>query len=93
MPNDNFSAFATYTNSFATNAGYMSDQINSLNTTGTFAQVRNRVNDLPKQGIKPTTVDQYEIGAKKNIWNNALAFNVTLYQILYNNFYQNFVLC
>lgn len=89
-PNDNFSAFATYTNSFATNPGYMSDQINSLNTTGTLAQVRNRVNDLPKQGIKPTTVDQYEIGAKKNIWNNALAFNVTLYQILYNNFYQNF---
>lgn len=90
MPNDNFSAFATYTNSFATNAGYMSDQINNLDTTGTLAQVRNRVNNLPKQGIKPTTVDQYEIGAKKNIWNNALAFNVTLYQILYHNFYQNY---
>ena len=90
MPNDNFSAFATYTNSFATNAGYMSDQINNLNTTGTITQVRDRVNNLPKQGIKPTTVDQYEIGAKKNIWNNALAVNVTLYQILYHNFYQNY---
>jgi len=90
MPNDNFSAFATYTNSFATNAGYMSDMITNLNTTGTISQVRDRVNALPKQGIKPTTVDQYEIGAKKNIWNNALAVNVTLYQILYHNFYQNF---
>ena len=90
MPNDNFSAFATYTNSFATNAGYMSDGIDNLNTTGTAAQVRSRVNDLNKQGIKPTTVDQYEVGVKKNIWNNALAVNVTLYQILYHNFYQNF---
>lgn len=90
MPNENFSAFATYTNSFATNAGYMSDQVDNLNITGTAAQVRSRVNDLNKQGIKPTTVDQYEVGVKKNIWNNAVAVNVTLYQILYHNFYQNF---
>lgn len=90
MPNDNFSAFATYTNSFVTNAGYMSDEISNLDTTGTLSQVRSRVNNLNKQGIEPTTVDQYEIGAKKNIWNNALAVNVTLYQIMYHNFYQNY---
>ncbi|CAD7810037.1 FhuE receptor [Chryseobacterium aquaeductus] len=90
MPDDNFSAFATYTNSFATNAGYTSDAVNNLDTSGTPALVQSRVAILPKQGIKPTTVDQYEIGAKKNIWNNALSLNVTLYQILYHNFYQNF---
>lgn len=90
MPNDNFSAFATYTNSFATNAGYTSEAVNNLNTSGNLTQVQSRVATLPKQGIRPTTVDQYEIGAKKNIWNNAVAVNVTLYQILYHNYYQNF---
>jgi len=90
MPNDNFSAFATYTNSFATNAGQTSDAVNNLDTSGTAAEVQNRVLALPRQGIKPTTVDQYEVGVKKNIWNNAVALNVTLYQILYNNFYQTF---
>jgi iron complex outermembrane receptor protein len=90
MPNDNFSAFATYTNSFATNAGYTSNAFDNLDTAGSLTDVQKRVAILPKQGIKPTTVDQYEIGAKKNIWNNALAVNVTLYQILYHNFYQNY---
>lgn len=90
MPNDNFSAFATYTNSFVSNAGYTSDELENLNTTGSLTQVTARTNDLLKKGIKPTTVDQYEIGAKKNIWNNALAVNLTLYQIMYNNFYQNY---
>lgn len=90
MPNDNLSVFATYTNSFAANAGYISDEIGSLNTTGTVAQVRDRVNSLSKQGIKPTTIDQYEIGVKKNLWHNALAINLSLYQIIQNNTYQNY---
>jgi iron complex outermembrane receptor protein len=90
MPNDNLSVFATYTNSFASNAGYRSDEIGSLDVSGTVAQVRDRVNALSKQGIKPTTIDQYEIGAKKNLWHNALAINLTLYQIMQNNNYQNY---
>lgn len=90
MPNDNLSVFATYTNSFVTNAGYTSGELGNLNTSGTLTQVRARIDNLPKQGIKPTTVDQYEFGAKKNIWNNALAINLTLYQIMYNNYYQNY---
>lgn len=90
MPNDNLSVFATYTNSFVSNAGYMAEGIENLNTSGTAQDVQTRINNLPKQGIKPTTVDQYEIGAKKNFWNNALAVNLTLYQIIYNNYYQNY---
>lgn len=38
--------------------------------------------------LKPSVIDQYEVGVKKNIWNNAVAFNVSLYQIINNNFYQ-----
>lgn len=90
MPNDNLSVFATYTNSFVSNAGYLSDEVNGLDTTGNLQTVQARVGGLAKQGIKPTTVDQYEVGAKKNFWNNALAVNLTVYQINYNNYYQTF---
>jgi iron complex outermembrane receptor protein len=31
-PNENLSVFATYTNSFASNAGYTSDQFGTVNT-------------------------------------------------------------
>ena len=40
------------------------------------------------EALTPTNIDQYEIGAKKNLWNNALAINLTVYQILYRNYYQ-----
>lgn len=90
MPNSNLSVFATYTNSFVSNAGYTSGDLANLNTNGSASDVVNRINNLSREGIKPTTVDQYEIGAKKNFWNNALAVNLTLYQIIYNNYYQNY---
>ncbi|MCU7615268.1 TonB-dependent receptor [Chryseobacterium sp. GMJ5] len=90
MPNDNFSAFATYTNSFVANSGYTSDQFGTVNTNQPVAQVQNQLNTLSRQSIKPTTVDQYEVGIKKNFWNNAVAINVTAYQIMYNNYYQTY---
>lgn len=67
MPNDNLSAFATYTNSFVANVG----------------KERNG------EALTPTNIDQYEVGVKNNLWNNALAVNLTVYQILYKNYYQN----
>lgn len=66
MPDDNFSAFATYTNSFVANVGRLRDG----------------------EALTPTNIDQYEVGIKKNLWNNALAINITAYQILYRNYYQ-----
>ena len=41
--------------------------------------------------LKPSLVDQYEVGAKKNLWNNAVAVNLSLYQISYRDFYQAFI--
>lgn len=89
-PNENLSVFATYTNSFASNSGYTSDQFNTVNTNQLPADIQNQLNALSRQSIKPSTVDQYEIGVKKNFWNNALAVNLTAYQIMYNNYYQTF---
>jgi iron complex outermembrane receptor protein len=40
-----------------------------------------------RAALKPSTVDQYEVGVKKNLWNNAVAVNLTVYQINNNNTY------
>ncbi|MFP3593355.1 TonB-dependent siderophore receptor [Chryseobacterium sp. SIMBA_038] len=37
--------------------------------------------DETGSALKASTVDQYEIGVKKNLWNNAIAVNLTAYQI------------
>lgn len=44
--------------------------------------------DLNFNSLKPSIIDQYEIGLKKNFWNNAVALNVSAYQIINQNFYQ-----
>ncbi|MBS1550375.1 MAG: TonB-dependent receptor [Bacteroidetes bacterium] len=89
-PNDNLSIFATYTNSFVPNTGYTAQGLDGIDTTATAQQITNTVNALPKESITPTTIDQYEIGIKKNFWNNAVAINASAYQIVYNNYYQTY---
>lgn len=90
MPNDNLSVFGTYTNSFVTNTGYTSDGFGSINTSLPDQDVQNQLASLEVKALKPTTIDQYEVGVKKNFWNGGLAVNVTAYQILYNNYYQTY---
>ena len=90
MPNDNFSLFGTYTNSFASNTGYTSDDFDSVDFSGSVQDIQNQLANISRRNLKPTTIDQFEIGAKKNLWNNAVAFNVSLYQIVYQNYYQTY---
>lgn len=49
------------------------------------------IDALTFQSLKPSLVDQYEVGAKKNFWNNAVAVNLSLYQISYRDFYQAYI--
>jgi iron complex outermembrane receptor protein len=66
---------------------YMPNDNLSVFATYTNSFAANTGTDIYFNALKPTTIDQYEIGVKKNIWNNALSFNVSLYQIRYNNYY------
>lgn len=66
-PNDNFTIFGTYTNSFSANTGF---DVNTL------------------ESLRPSIIDQFEVGIKKSLWKNSVAFNVTAYQINNRNFYQ-----
>ena len=43
--------------------------------------------DIDNASLKSSRVDQYEIGLKKNIWNNTVAFNLSAYQINNNDTY------
>lgn len=44
--------------------------------------------DLVGSALDASTIDQYELGLKKNFWNNAVAFNVSAYQIISRDTYQ-----
>lgn len=40
------------------------------------------------EALKPSIIDQYEVGVKKDFWNGILSTNVTLYQIVNSNLSQ-----
>lgn len=81
---------ATADNAFSPKVGlvYMPNDNLSVFATYTNSFAQNTGQDIYQQTLKPTTIDQYEMGIKKNFWNNALAVNLTAYQIVYNNYYQ-----
>ncbi|MDV2448701.1 TonB-dependent siderophore receptor [Elizabethkingia anophelis] len=67
---------------------YMPNDNMSLFATYTNSFSANTGYDINRSTLKPTTIDQYEVGIKKNLWNNAIAVNLSAYQILYKNYYQ-----
>lgn len=67
---------------------YMPNDNLSVFATYTNSFVANTGQTIFNEALKPTTVDQYEVGAKKNFWNNAVAVNLSLYQIINQNSYQ-----
>ncbi|XJR84682.1 TonB-dependent siderophore receptor [Elizabethkingia anophelis] len=67
---------------------YMPNDNLSLFATYTNSFSANTGYDINRSTLKPTTIDQYEVGVKKNLWNNAIAVNLSAYQILYKNYYQ-----
>ena len=81
---------ATSDNAISPKLGIVYMPNNNLSVFATYtnsfsANVGRNVDD---SALKPTTIDQFEIGGKKNLWNNALAVNLSLYQIMYQNYYQ-----
>lgn len=82
---------ATADRAFSPKAGliYMPNENLSVFATYTNSFSPNTGRDVNTDtGLKPSIIDQFEVGIKKNVWNNAVAFNVSAYQILNKNFYQ-----
>ncbi len=80
----------TVDRAFSPKAGlvYMPDDNLSFFATYTNSFSANTGRDINDNSLKPSLVDQFELGMKKNFWNNAVALNLSLYQIENRNFYQ-----
>jgi len=64
-----------------------------VNTTAVFVSYSNSFtnntgSDLDGKALKPSIIDQYELGVKNNFLNDRLSVNVTLYRINNNNLAQ-----
>lgn len=83
-------ADGTVDRAFSPKAGlvYMPNDNLSLFATYTNSFSANAGRDINDKSLKPSLIDQFEVGMKKNIWNNAVAFNLSIYQIENRNFYQ-----
>jgi len=66
---------------------YNPDENLSVFATYTNSFAPNTGFDESGSALKASTVDQYEIGIKKNLWNNAVGVNLTAYQIVNRDTY------
>ncbi|WHF50345.1 TonB-dependent receptor [Chryseobacterium gotjawalense] len=67
---------------------YMPNNNLSLFATYTNSFSANTGQDINGNSLKPSLIDQFEVGMKHNFWNNAVALNLSVYQIENRNFYQ-----
>ena len=82
-------AVKTVDRAFSPKAGLVYMPNDNLSIYGTYTNSFSPNSGFSAEGpLKPSIIDQYEIGLKKNLWNNAVAFNISAYQIENNNTYQ-----
>jgi len=77
-------------NAFSPRVGLVYEWTESLMTFASYTNsfVPNTGNDINGQSLDPSIVDQWEVGFKKNLFSNTLAFNATAYQIDNSNLAQ-----
>jgi iron complex outermembrane receptor protein len=91
LPNNPVAATSAKTedHAFSPKVGIVYNPNDNLSVFATYTNsfVPNTGTTIYFEALKPSTVDQYEIGIKKNVFNNAVAINLTAYQIINNNTY------
>ena len=77
-------------NAFSPRVGLVYEWTESLMTFASYTNsfVPNTGNDVNGKSLEPSIVDQWELGFKKNLFSNTLAFNATAYQIDNSNLAQ-----
>lgn len=80
----------TVDRAFSPKAGLVYQPNDNLSVFATYTNSfsANTGRDVNDNSLKPSLIDQFEVGMKKNFWNNAVALNLSLYQIENRNFYQ-----
>lgn len=79
----------TKDDAFSPKAGilFTPDENMTVYATYTNSFVPNSGFTIQNEPLKPSIVNQYEVGIKKNLWDNAVAVNLSGYQILNKNAY------
>lgn len=90
VTNDVNNTAGTVDRAFSPKAGliYMPNDNLSLFATYTNSFSANTGRDIYDNSLTASIIDQFEVGMKKNFWKNAVALNLSLYQIENRNFYQ-----
>lgn len=88
--NDLVKSAGTVDRAFSPKAGLVYQPNDNLSVFATYTNSfsANTGRDVNDNSLKPSLIDQFEVGMKKNFWNNAVALNLSLYQIENRNFYQ-----
>lgn len=88
--NEIVNAAGTVDRAFSPKAGLVYQPNENLTVFATYTNSfsANTGQDINGNSLKPSLIDQFEVGMKKNFWNNAVALNLSLYQIENRNFYQ-----
>ncbi|WP_346986523.1 TonB-dependent receptor [Chryseobacterium sp. POE27] len=91
LPNNPIAATSAKTedHAFSPKVGLIYNPNDNLSVFATYTNsfVPNTGTTVNFEALKPSTVDQFEVGVKKNFFNNAVAVNLTAYQIINNNTY------
>ncbi len=84
----------TVNRAFSPKAGlvFMPNDNLSIFATYTNSFAANSGRDLQDNALKPSIIDQFEVGMKKNILKNVVALNIAAYQIVNQNYYQTAIL-
>ena len=90
IKNNQIQSSGTVDHAFSPKFGIVFTPDQNLTLYGTYTNSfsANAGTDIFLNSLKPSVIDQYEIGLKKNFWNNAVALNLSAYQIINQNFYQ-----
>ncbi len=88
--NSTTNSTGTVDRAFSPKAGlvYMPNKNVSMFATYTNSFSANTGEDVYGNSLNPSIIDQFEVGLKHNFWNNAVAINLSVYQIENRNFYQ-----
>ncbi|MFC6267366.1 TonB-dependent siderophore receptor [Frigoriflavimonas asaccharolytica] len=88
--NTTVNSAGTVDRAFSPKAGLIYTPNSDLSVFATYTNSfsANTGQDVNGNSLTPSIIDQFEVGLKHNFWNNAVAVNVSVYQIENRNFFQ-----
>jgi iron complex outermembrane receptor protein len=90
IKNNDIKSAGTFDRAFSPKFGLVFTPNENMTIYGTYTNSfsANTGTDVNLNSLRPSVIDQYELGLKKNFGNNAVAFNLSVYKIINQNYFQ-----